>query len=192
MPPSQTHYASGTASQFGRRSLSNTGVFTKAYVTLFYKNFCSGAVFRTLTYSTDVPISPGIRVKVPLGSREVIGLCAGKANRPEALDIIKSVISVIDDEPIISMQHQALVGFASDYYFAPPGDLLLSSLPTTLRKGKPIPKPKTETGHNNSPTYQLTHDQHHAIEAVDQTANQFQCFLLQGVTGSGKTQVFLN
>ena len=37
--------------------------------------------------------------------------------------------------------------------------------------------------------YQLTNDQHHAI-VMDQTANQFQCFLLQGVTGSGKTQVF--
>ena len=156
----------------------------------FIKVFVPGPFFEPLTYSTDAPVSPGIRVTVPLGSREVIGLCAGRANRPDTLDTIKSVISVIDDEPIISTQHQALVDFASDYYLAPPGDLLLSSLPTTLRKGQPIPKPKTETGHNNSPAYQLTKDQRHAIEAVDQTANQFQCFLLQGVTGSGKTQVF--
>ena len=104
----------------------------------FIKVFVPGPFFEPLTYSTDAPVSPGIRVTVPLGSREVIGLCAGKANRQEALDTIKSVISVIDDEPIISTQHQALVDFASDYYLAPPGDLLLSSLPTTLRKGRPL------------------------------------------------------
>ena len=149
-----------------------------------------GPFFEPLIYSSDAMISAGVRVEVPLGSREVVGVCAGEANQPETLDSIKSIISVIDDEPIVSPQHWSLVGFASDYYLAPPGDLLLSSLPTTLRKGKPVPKPTTETGHNKPRAYSLTSDQQHAIEAVDQTANQFQCFLLQGVTGSGKTQVF--
>ena len=56
-----------------------------------------------------------------LSDHEVIGLCVEKANRPEALDIIKSVISIIDDEPIISMQHQALVGFGIGLLFCTAG-----------------------------------------------------------------------
>ncbi len=156
----------------------------------FIKVFVPGPFFEPLTYASDVLIDAGVRVQVPLGSREIIGICAGKADTSEVLETIKSIVTIIDEKPIISRQHQALVDFASDYYLAPPGDLLLSSLPTTLRKGKPLPKPKTETGHNNSPTYALTNEQQHAIDSVDQKANQFQCFLLQGVTGSGKTQVF--
>ena len=46
MPLPQPPYALGTASKFGRRSLSNTKVFTEAYVTLFYQSFCSRAFFR--------------------------------------------------------------------------------------------------------------------------------------------------
>ncbi|NCW09135.1 MAG: hypothetical protein EBW40_05220 [Gammaproteobacteria bacterium] len=149
----------------------------------FIKVFVPGPFFEPLTYASEALIDAGVRVQVPLGSREVIGICAGEAETPETLDTIKSVISVIDDESIISPQHQALIDFAAHYYLAPPGDLLLSSLPTTLRKGKPVPRPKTETGHKNSPAYQLTTEQQDAIDAVDQKANQFQCFLLQGVTG---------
>ncbi len=156
----------------------------------FIKVFVPGPFFEPLTYQSEVLIGTGLRVVVPLGTREVIGISAGQATDPDTENQIKSIVSVIDQEPIISPKHQALVDFTSAYYLAPPGDVLLSSLPTSIRKGKPLPAPKTEAGHQNQPAYELTREQKQAVIEVDQSANQFQSFLLQGVTGSGKTQVF--
>ena len=119
-----------------------------------------------------------------------MGVSAGETIELEGLNAIKSILEVLDDTPVINPSHQALIKFASDYYLAPPGDLLLSSLPTSIRKGKPFPLAKTEQGQSQPPDYPLTDEQQDAIDFVNQASDDFQCFLLQGVTGSGKTQVF--
>lgn len=156
----------------------------------FIKVFVPGPFFEPLTYSSDKPIEAGLRVKAPLGSREIVGISAGEASEPQDLSTIKSILEVLDDAPVIDPSHHALIRFASDYYLAPAGDLLLSSLPAAIRKGKPFPLAKTEQGQSQPPQYPLTDEQQHAIDCVNQASGDFQCFLLQGVTGSGKTQVF--
>jgi primosomal protein N' (replication factor Y) len=156
----------------------------------FVKVFVPGPFFEPLTYSSDKPVEAGLRVKAPLGSREIIGISAGEAIKPEDLSAIKSILEILDNTPVINSSHRALMGFASEYYLAPPGDLLLSCLPASIRKGNPLPAAKTEQGQSQPPNYALTDEQKDAIDCVNQASDDFQCFLLQGVTGSGKTQVF--
>ena len=67
---------------------------------------------------------------------------------------------------------------------------MLSSLPAPIRKGRPMPRAKTESGLARPCAHQITNEQSKAIQSVDEGYQSFQCFLLQGVTGSGKTQIF--
>lgn len=157
---------------------------------IFLKVFVPGPFPEPLTYHSDTPVAPGIRVRVPLGSREVIGL-TGTAIADHTLeDATKAIIEVLDPAPLISEDIFTLVDFASAYYHTPPGDLLLSALPSALRKGKAYPRPRIESGLGETPAYPLHPEQIEAITAIDAAAEQFHCFLLQGITGSGKTQVF--
>jgi len=40
--------------------------------------------------------------------------------------------------------------------------------------------------------FELNNEQHHAVKAINAAAGQFSSFLLEGVTGSGKTEVYLH
>ena len=156
----------------------------------FIKVFVPGPFFEPLVYVSKTPIGAGVRVQVALGTREIIGITDGETEKPKTLKTIKSILSVLDEYPIINEEQKALVQFASDYYNAPLGDLLLSSLPAPIRKGRPIPSAKTKPGLARPCAYQITDEQSKAIQSVDASYQSFQCFLLQGVTGSGKTQIF--
>ena len=157
---------------------------------IFIKVFVPGPFTEPLTYQCEQQVSPGTRVRVPLGSREVIGLTRGVAESIADIETIKSVLEILDSKPLISDEIFALVEFASSYYHTPPGDLALLALPASLRKGKPYAVAKCEEGLGQAPNYALHPEQLQAIGVIDDAAQGFQCFLLQGVTGSGKTQVF--
>ena len=126
--------------------LSKTKAIKEAYAKLFHQSFCSRSFFEPLIYASETPINAGVRVRVALGSREIIGITEGKTEKPETLKIIKPILSIIDEHSIISEEQQALVQFASDYYKAPLGDFLLSSLPAPIRKGKTIAQSKDRIG----------------------------------------------
>ena len=156
----------------------------------FIKVFVPGPFFEPLVYVSKTPIDAGIRVRVVLGSREIIGISDGETAEPKTLKTIKSILSIIDECSIISEEQRAIVQFASDYYNSPLGDLLLHSLPAPIRKGRPMPAAKTEPGLARPCAHQITDEQLKAIQSIDESYQSFQCFLLQGVTGSGKTQIF--
>ncbi len=157
---------------------------------IFLKVFVPGPFSGALTYQAESPIDRGIRVRVPLGHREVIGLTDETLPACDVTEETKPVLEVLDQAPLLSADIFRLTAFAADYYHTPQGDLLLTALPTALRKGKPCPPPRIETGLEQAPNYALHPEQIAAIEAIHQAAGRFACFLLQGVTGSGKTQVF--
>ena len=83
--------------------------------------------------------APGSRVLVPFGRRQQVGLVMGHATDSE-LDRprLKRAEAVLDDEPLLSDDALWLIGFTSDYYHHPVGEVAAATLPALLRKGKAL------------------------------------------------------
>jgi primosomal protein N' (replication factor Y) len=81
----------------------------------------------------------GIRVKVPFGSRELVGIVFDikTVEDEEQLSKVKPIIKRLDEFPIISEQLLNLVSWVSDYYHHPVGDCFQVALPKKIRLGEP-------------------------------------------------------
>ncbi|HIC3081413.1 TPA: primosomal protein N' [Salmonella enterica] len=81
----------------------------------------------------------GCRVRVPFGKQqERVGIVVSVSDHSELpLDELKSVIEILDNEPIFSPSIWRLLLWAADYYHHPLGDVLFHALPVLLRQGKP-------------------------------------------------------
>lgn len=143
-------------------------------------------------------ITPGCRVRVPWRNGHKIGIVISSStstNLPK--DKIKDVTEVIDHEPIIDRQVMQLCKFASDYYQYGLGEVIQNALPKRLRLDKPLLDLEKEAKKFEVPeltpeqALELSPEQQAAVTAIQQAENDYQCFLLQGVTGSGKTEVYL-
>jgi len=101
-------------------------------------------------------LQPGLRVKVPFGKRQMIGvilaLCNESTISPQKL---KTALEILDRKPLFTPEALALYDFASQYYQHPIGDVVFSSLPPVLREGAPATLPEetlfvlTELGANS-------------------------------------------
>lgn len=96
-------------------------------------------------------------------------------------------------------QWLALCGFAADYYQRPLGEVALPGLPKNLRTltttalDRALKKlAKLDAGHDGNAvnTPQLKPEQQEAVDAIAGSQG-FAPLLLYGVTGSGKTEVYL-
>ena len=84
----------------------------------------------------EIPSTPGCRVIIPFGKREVTGIIVKVVeSSDQPVNKLKPIIAVLDSEPIIPPQLLQLYLWASDYYQHPVGDALASILPTLLRQG---------------------------------------------------------
>ncbi len=83
-------------------------------------------------------VQVGQRVVVPFGRRNVVGVVIEKSDSSEfALEKLKTIIQVFDDEQPIDSSTFSLLKFCADYYQYPFGQALLASLPTRLRQTEP-------------------------------------------------------
>lgn len=137
---------------------------------------------------------PGVRVSVPFQSRTLVGILIEVAQESTiSRDKLKRAIEVLDQEPLFPADIYQLCQWAADYYHYSLGEVLASALPALLRKGKPlVTKPlPTKQGVLEKPL-ELNKAQQQAVTAICAAFHRFQVFLLDGVTGSGKTEVYLH
>lgn len=139
-------------------------------------------------------LMPGCRVKVPFQSRTLIGILIEVVSVSEVPDSrLKVAIEVMDKESVFSVDVYKMCQWAAQYYHASLGDVLSAALPVMMRKGKSLKrlvKRKEREYHSDCPL-ELNQDQQLAVQAINAACGQFQAFLLDGVTGSGKTEVYL-
>ncbi len=148
-----------------------------------------------------VPAAPGDRVVVPFGARHRIGVVieVGEGSAV-ARARLKPVTRVLDDAPRLSADWLEQMRFLSAYYQRPLGETVAGALPPRLRSLKPLPKRRKaaaevdpQAAHHVSyqpgPTPNAAQAQ--AIERIAATLGEFRTFLLHGITGSGKTEVYL-
>ncbi len=78
----------------------------------------------------------GMRVKVPFGRQQLIGLVTGISDTCNlAPQQIKSIIELLDDEPLLPDSLYKLTAWAARYYFCSLGQMLSQAIPVALRKG---------------------------------------------------------
>jgi primosomal protein N' (replication factor Y) len=137
---------------------------------------------------------------VPFGPREVVGLIVDileETDVPE--EKLKAALAVRSQLAPLSPQWLALAGFAAEYYQRPLGEVALPGLPKNLRVTSTVALDraikklaKLQEPHDPAPANvpALNPGQQAAADAIV-GAQGFAPFLLYGVTGSGKTEVYL-
>ena len=83
----------------------------------------------------------GARVRVPFGSRELVGVIA-EAGAPEAGTdpaALKSAIARLDPAPLLDGELLNSLRWLARYTHAPLGEVLATALPGPLRHGEPLP-----------------------------------------------------
>jgi len=87
----------------------------------------------------DREIAPGCRVRVPFGTRELVGVVVGRRVHGDGGRELRAMHAVLDAEPLLCGELLELVTWAADYYQCPLGEALASAFPTLLRQGEPYP-----------------------------------------------------
>jgi len=140
-----------------------------------------------------LPVQAGSVLRVMLGRRRVHGIAAEVVDRtdlsPERLLPIQEVVAEL---PPLPDDLCALARFVAAYYQQPIGQCFAELLPPlgVGRKRKPPAQsvhPETITPAN----LELNGEQQAALSALLPGSRRFGVSLLQGVTGSGKTEVYL-
>ena len=84
----------------------------------------------------EVPL--GVRVRVPVGRREAIGIVVDHADQPSvSAAALKSVHQVLDARPVLDGGLMQLLRWTADYYHHPLGEVIAAALPKALREGAP-------------------------------------------------------
>ncbi len=139
---------------------------------------------------------------VPFGRREVVGLITDiKQETDIDLARLREVIAIRSQLEPVSPDWIALCQFAADYYQRPLGEVALPCVPKHLRAAKTVALERalkklaaTNTRPSDQPVYArptLNPEQQAAVDAIV-TTKGFHAHLLFGVTGSGKTEVYLH
>ncbi|MGL4269213.1 MAG: primosomal protein N' [Plesiomonas sp.] len=90
----------------------------------------------SLPSAWQVQARPGVRVRVPFGKRELIGVIDSLPDQTEIpLDQCKPVLAVLDQEPLWPTALWDLLHWAASYYQQPLGDVFAHAMPVLLRQG---------------------------------------------------------
>ena len=141
------------------------------------------------------PADVGLRVRVGFGTRACIGVIAALADASEIPAAqLKPVEAVLRDVPPLPTDWFRLAEFCASYYQAPLGEVMLSTLPAGLRRVDP-PKARAARRAAKQDAAQqapeLTGEQRQVLERIATDGPGFHAYLLHGVTGSGKTEIYL-
>jgi primosomal protein N' (replication factor Y) len=82
-------------------------------------------------------LRPGVRIRVPFGSREVTGfLLAVCSDSQVPASALKPALEILDAAPLVDSKLLELAQWAATYYHHPPGEVFSSLFPKRLREGK--------------------------------------------------------
>lgn len=164
-------------------------------------------------YYHSEPVAVGLRVLVTFGRRKLIGMVIETPPQPE-FDAakVRAVEMVLDDFPPMPADWLALAVFASQYYQRPLGEVVMPPLPGPLRKplaytgkradGGPVARlrkrnnKKATKSHIKKTTVVtapvLNIEQQCAVDTITAAISTGAArYLLYGITGSGKTETYM-
>ena len=154
------------------------------------------AIAGPLTYSHSAALPPGSLVRVPLGTRETLGV-VWDGTPPESDFEVRPLSAALDGLPPLNAAWRGLVQFAALYYQRAVGEVALAALPPQLRElgaaqlTRRLKRPAKGADAQAEAAIvsaALSAEQTSAIATFE---SQNGPFLLFGSTGSGKTEVYL-
>ena len=146
-----------------------------------------------------VDARPGDRVVVPFGTRSRVGVVMEEGEGSSIASAkLKPVTRVLGDAPRLPASWLEFMRFLAGYYHRPLGETVIGALPPRLRSLKPLPKKVREEAASPAaasprfvPNHVLTAEQAQAYARIAGALGSYRPFLLHGVTGSGKTEIYL-
>lgn len=183
---------------------------------LFAKVALPTGLRQTFTYSIDPgqaeSLRPGHRVRVPFGPRQAHGYIVEITRTPPDLPRLRRIVAAEPAEELFTPEILELTRWVADYYLAPWGQVLDAALPPGVRRRGTASTRAREDGDVavepgaaeawNAPArpeegpeapLSLFPEQEAAVGEVAHSldSGRYEAFLLHGVTGSGKTEVYL-
>jgi primosomal protein N' (replication factor Y) len=164
---------------------------------LFYELVFDIPANLTFTYRGDEKAAVGKRAMAPFGHRESLGyIIAAQETAPPDLDenLIKNIRRVVDSDPVFDDHDTEIARWMSDYYLCGIGQALSAMIPSGRKQISPA------LTYDDAPARELiiSGEQKAALAAITAPAatdadqgNLPLMFYLYGITGSGKTEVFL-
>lgn len=157
---------------------------------MHYYEIAPNQIVRTdsfwFTYASKDLLSVGQIVVIPVGKKSYTGLVIRMVKKPPY--DTKEIVSKIEDNPLPEpLVHLAL--WMSEYYGSHLATVLQSLLPSGIQKQR---RERKVTSYNpvDIRTKKLfTKDQSNAIDEIDRSP--IGSFILHGITGSGKTEVYI-
>ena len=140
------------------------------------------------------PLQRGQLVNVPLGKRVTKGLVLGPSTAALDPEIkLKAVASLDEEYPALPEHFIKWLEWLANYYIYPIGQVVQLTYPPLERKEKlrkskrppVIPDMKADT------PPELTPEQRQTVDSIA-SFDKFSSHLVFGVTGSGKTEVYLH
>lgn len=143
----------------------------------------------TYSFDSDVmDVKPGIRVIVPFNRRKLQGYVLSVTDeKPDVGFEIKGIQRVVDKEPLFDKKDYDLALWMERFYFSSRGEILDTMIPGG-KKDTNFGGLDTEEAIER-PDVTLSEEQENAVRTVME-GNSLMYYLF-GVTGSGKTEVFL-
>ncbi len=140
-----------------------------------------------LTYSSETALHVGALVKVSLRARPVLGIVVQAVKKPDFA--VKPVAAIAPFPPLTAAQLE-LLRWLYAYYPAPLGAVVRLFVPPTEVLPKKIEATviaPTQSSVNIADFPPLSPDQQNAVQAITGPGT----FLLHGITGSGKSRVYI-
>ncbi|MFH1653916.1 MAG: primosomal protein N' [Pseudomonadota bacterium] len=164
----------------------------------------TGALHNLFSYiiPEGLNISEGMRVRIPWRSKDRVGYVmevVDEAPQDVAADKIKPIIEILDADPIFSTSLLKLIRWMSSYYLAPIGEICRLALPNRLNKPDLPKSRRISSPHLLHPKDSrddkiiLNAEQHGILSEIEKSLDDKQpgVHLVHGITGSGKTEVYL-
>lgn len=148
----------------------------------------------------------GTRLLLPLGARRIVGIFWDRAEKFSDRKRLKDVLEVMEKEPLITEGLLNFIRWAASYYYYPLGPALSEALPSGFlsptRKGtEDVVSKGIGPGRSRfdihkwhqSNINELSPEQKQALDEISRSleSGKFNPALLFGITGSGKTEVYL-
>lgn len=144
-----------------------------------------------LTYTSNQPLIPGHLVLIPLGKRSVVGIVAKKVKKVDFPT--KEIIKLLHPLPLPPHLLKSIF-WLSKYYLSPLPSVASLVVPAGITSRNAL---KNVKSHSPAPTTTMDNHNPISLNAAQKTAlkalqnAQGTTRLLQGVTGSGKTNIYL-